>query len=103
MISPLLLNIALHGLEEAAGVRYRQAAGVRCGEAMPGSPLVIRYADDLIVLCHSQRQAQQVKAAVAEWLTPRVWPITRARPRSSTCPQGVTSWGSTSDATATSC
>ncbi|WP_431932838.1 reverse transcriptase domain-containing protein [Nonomuraea jabiensis] len=71
VISPLLLNIALHGLEKAAGVRYRQAAGVHCGEAMPGSPLVIRYADDLIAFCHSQRQAEQVKAALAEWLEPR--------------------------------
>ncbi|MEU8151557.1 group II intron reverse transcriptase/maturase [Nonomuraea sp. NPDC048901] len=71
VISPLLLNIALHGLEKAAGVRYRQAAGAHCGEAMPGSPLVIRYADDLIAFCHSQRQAQQVKAALAEWLAPR--------------------------------
>ena len=43
-ISPLLLNVALHGLEEAAGVRY-----ARCGKdaalAKAGSPVVIRYAD----------------------------------------------------------
>jgi RNA-directed DNA polymerase len=32
VISPLLLNVALHGLEEAAGVRY-----VTCGK-MPGTP-----------------------------------------------------------------
>ena len=30
VISPLLLNIALHGLEEAAGVRYR--TGVHAGD-----------------------------------------------------------------------
>ena len=29
VISPLLLNIALHGLEEAAGVRYR-TSGTSC-------------------------------------------------------------------------
>jgi len=33
--------------------------------------MVIRYADDLVALCHSQRQAEQVKAAIAEWLAPR--------------------------------
>ena len=27
MISPLLMNVALHGLEEAAGVRYRPRHG----------------------------------------------------------------------------
>jgi hypothetical protein len=32
---------------------------------------VIRYADDLAVLCSSQEQAQQVKARLATWLAPR--------------------------------
>jgi RNA-directed DNA polymerase len=70
VISPLLLNVALHGLEEAAGVRYRttdsSAAWTR-----PGSPVVIRYADDLVALCTSQEQAQQVKTRLAQWLAPR--------------------------------
>jgi RNA-directed DNA polymerase len=69
-ISPLLLNVALHGLEEAAGVRYR-ACGKNAAVAKAGSPVVIRYADDLVALCHSQRQAEQVKARLAEWLAPR--------------------------------
>jgi RNA-directed DNA polymerase len=38
---------------------------------MPDSPVLIRYADDLVVLCHSQLQAQQVKAVLSQWLTPR--------------------------------
>jgi RNA-directed DNA polymerase len=70
VISPCLLNVALHGLEEAAGVRY-WASGARAGEAKPGSPVAVRYADDVVVLCHSQEQAGQVKARLAEWLAPR--------------------------------
>src|SRR6266496_2071929 len=70
VISPLLLNVALHGLEEAAGVRY-YPTGVNAGRAMPGSPILVRYADDMVVLCHSHRQAEQVKARLAEWLAPR--------------------------------
>lgn len=70
IISPLLLNVALHGLEEAAGVRYR-TTGIHAGATKPGSPVLIRYADDVVVLCHSQRQAEQVKARLAEWLAPR--------------------------------
>jgi RNA-directed DNA polymerase len=66
----LLLNVALHGLEEAAGVR-RKTSGVHAGETVAGSPVAIRYADDVTVLCHSQRQAEQVKARLAEWLAPR--------------------------------
>ncbi len=70
VISPCLLNVALHGLEEAAGVRYR-TSGTHAGEARPGSPVAVRYADDMVVLCHSQEQAGHVKARLAEWLAPR--------------------------------
>jgi RNA-directed DNA polymerase len=70
VISPCLLNVALHGLEEAAGVCYK-TSGKRAGDTMSGSPVVIRYADDMVALCHSQEQAEQVKARLAEWLAPR--------------------------------
>jgi RNA-directed DNA polymerase len=70
VISPLLLNVALHGLEEAAGVRYLKSDS-QAGQTRTDSPVVIRYADDLIALCHTQRQAEQIKAKLAEWLAPR--------------------------------
>jgi RNA-directed DNA polymerase len=70
VISPLLLNVALHGLETAAGVRY-VTSGRNAGTTRAGSPVVIRYADDMVALCHSQEQARQVKARLAEWLAPR--------------------------------
>jgi len=69
-ISPCLLNVALHGLEEAAGVAY-VTSGAHAGETKPGSPVAIRYADDVTVLCHSQEQAERVRARLAEWLAPR--------------------------------
>jgi RNA-directed DNA polymerase len=68
--SPLLLNVALHGMESAAGVRYR-STGPQGSETEPGSPVVIRYADDLVALCRSREQAEQVKARLAAWLAPR--------------------------------
>ena len=70
VISPLLLNIAMHGLEEAAGVRYINS-GNHAGQTKADSPVLIRYADDLVALCHTQWQAEQVKAKLAEWLAPR--------------------------------
>jgi RNA-directed DNA polymerase len=70
VISPLLLNIALHGMEEAAGVRYR-ANGTNAGKTVPGGPALIRYADDFVALCHSEDEARQVKTRLATWLTPR--------------------------------
>ena len=70
VISPVLLNIALHGMETAAGVRYHPP-GRRAGEIMPNSPVLVRYADDLVAMCHSRAAAEQVKAQLAEWLAPR--------------------------------
>lgn len=70
VISPLLMNVALHGLEEAAGVRYETSPSER-GYIKSGCPILVRYADDLVALCHSQTQAEQVKAKLAEWLKPR--------------------------------
>ncbi len=71
MISPCLLNVALHGLEEAAGTRYFAAGTTKAGKARLGSPVVVRYADDLVACCHTRQQAEQVKARLAGWLAPR--------------------------------
>jgi RNA-directed DNA polymerase len=79
VISPLLLNIALHGLEEAAGVRYQ--TGKRAGEVTGTSPALTRYADDLVVCCHSRQQAEQVKARLAAWLAPRGLAFNEAKTR----------------------
>jgi RNA-directed DNA polymerase len=70
VISPLLMNVALHGMEDAAGVRYRMT-GVNAGNAVSGTPILVRYADDVAVCCYSQQQAGQVQARLAEWLLPR--------------------------------
>ena len=43
VVSPVLLNIALHGMEEVAGVRYLSRGAIRVD-----SPAVIRYADDCV-------------------------------------------------------
>ena len=68
VISPLLMNVALHGME--AGRRGPvPMTGTR--DAVPGCPVLVRYADDLLALCHSRQQAEQVKARLAEWLAPR--------------------------------
>lgn len=69
-ISPLLLNIALHGMETAAGVRY-YTSGRNAGATVPRSPVLVRYADDQLVLCYSWEQAQEVKHQLSEWLEPR--------------------------------
>lgn len=70
VISPLLMNVALHGMEKAAGVRYMRGGNGPL-DIGSGSPTVVRYADDVLTLCHSREQAEQVKARLASWLEPR--------------------------------
>jgi RNA-directed DNA polymerase len=70
VVSPVLLNVALHGMEQAAGVRYQTSGRDACWTATD-SPVLVRYADDLIVLCHTRDEALEVKARLAGWLAPR--------------------------------
>ena len=66
VISPLLLNVALQGMEEAAGVEYDPRGCVKAG-----CPTVIVYADDFVALCHSREQAEVVQARLSAWLKVR--------------------------------
>jgi RNA-directed DNA polymerase len=54
VISPVLLNVALHGMEQAAGVRYRNSARSDV-ETVTGCPVLVRYADDYVAMCHTRR------------------------------------------------
>jgi RNA-directed DNA polymerase len=70
VISPVLLNVALDGMETAAGARY-QTTGIHAGRSVAGCPVLIRYADDFVVFCHTRQQALEAKARLAVWLAPR--------------------------------
>lgn len=65
VISPLLLNIALHGLEQALGVRYRRRGSIESTRA------VVRYADDFVVFTESEEDAHQVIQDLHRWLKQR--------------------------------
>ncbi len=66
----MLLNVALHGMEQAAGVRYRNSARSDA-ETVTGCPVLVRYADDYVAICHTREQAEQVRADLVVWLEPR--------------------------------
>lgn len=65
VISPLLANIALHGMEEALGVKHKKRGGIISKRA------VVRYADDFCVFCESQEDAESVIEILVEWLNKR--------------------------------
>jgi RNA-directed DNA polymerase len=58
VISPLLANVALHGLEET----INQAAPRK------HRAIVIRYADDLVILCVDLETLTKLKKVAEEWL-----------------------------------
>lgn len=67
IISPLLANIALHGMEKALGIRYHRDGYVRSD-----CPYVlVRYADDFVVLARTEREALKAKEILREFLSQR--------------------------------
>jgi len=65
VISPLLANIALHGMEKALGVKYDNRGQI-CGNRA-----VVRYADDFVVFCESKEDAEVSVQILTEWLAKR--------------------------------
>jgi len=66
VISPLLLNIALHGMEDALGVTHNSRGEIK------GRRAVVRYADDFVVFCETKEDAEQVKDHILPvWLAER--------------------------------
>ncbi|MEU0036485.1 reverse transcriptase domain-containing protein [Streptomyces sp. NPDC006333] len=64
------MNVALHGMEKAAGVHYVES-GYNAGTTRKWAPVLIRYADDFLVLCHTRERAEEVKEKLAGWLVTR--------------------------------
>ncbi len=64
VISPLLANVALHGLETAVAERFRR----RERTGVYRVPRLIRYADDFVALDADEHVIHQVKEFIAAWL-----------------------------------
>jgi RNA-directed DNA polymerase len=62
VISPLLLNIAMHGMEQALGIAYNNQ-----GRTI-GQYALVKYADDFVVFCPTQEAAEEAKMRLARWL-----------------------------------
>jgi RNA-directed DNA polymerase len=62
VISPLLANIALHGMEKALGIKHGAKRQKR---------KLVRYADDFVVFCESKDDAEQVIDILKGWLAER--------------------------------
>ncbi len=76
VISPLLANIALHGMEAAVGSSYKQYPSRL---SFTGSRGLVRYADDFVIFCPTREDADAAKAEIAEWLAERGLQLSAAK------------------------
>src|SRR5438552_2127550 len=67
-LSPLLANIALHGLETHLRAAYPRARYQEGRVHWGWQPVVVRYADDFVVLHEDVRVIEQVRHRAAQWL-----------------------------------
>jgi RNA-directed DNA polymerase len=70
IISPLLANIALHGMEEELGVEYlfNKKQGHFLKESSIG---IVRYADDFVILCKTEEEAKIMYEKLKPYLAKR--------------------------------
>ena len=66
VVSPVLANVALHGLETIVVQRLTRRVGTTFRKV---SPTVVRYADDFVVLDEDLTGIQQAQEIITEWLT----------------------------------
>ena len=73
IISPLLANIALHGMEEALNIKYTKVKRSNGAYTYVNNSkyVVVRYADDFVVLCKNKKDAEEVPNLLSEYLETR--------------------------------
>ena len=74
IISPLLANIALHGLESYLGIRYKETKNRKNGKPTwenVSRRTFVRYADDFVILCESKEDAIKARKETEKWLESR--------------------------------
>ena len=79
VISPLLANIALHGMEE----RIKQFAEILPGNKQNNrnSVSLIRYADDFVILHKDITVVQRCREIITEWLKDMGWELKPSKTR----------------------
>ncbi len=65
VISPLLMNVALHGLETLIVHQLTRRTGKKSQKV---NPTVIRYADDFVVLDEELQTIEQAQGIISAWL-----------------------------------
>jgi RNA-directed DNA polymerase len=74
VISPLLANIALHGIERRIEEEFQSDSVGRMRDSIRkygrtiSAPNLIRYADDFLILCEEKTVIERCREIISEWL-----------------------------------
>lgn len=77
IISPLLANIALHGMEDELGIIYRSMTSSKTGVTnhvindRKFKIALVRYADDFVVMCETREEAEEIYVKLKPYLAKR--------------------------------
>lgn len=75
VISPLLANIALHGMEKELGIKYSKSNTKRQGTTynihVKCTKAMVRYADDFIITCQTKEEAEALYQELVPYLEKR--------------------------------
>ena len=73
LLSPLLANIALTGMENCLGITYRKRKGSNGAETFEtqGNYRMTRYADDFVIFAKSKEDIEQVPSLLEPYLNER--------------------------------
>lgn len=66
-ISPLLANIALHGMEQYLHQLFPKSQ-IKVNGKKQQSPILVRYADDFVILHEDRSRVEQCQHYIADWL-----------------------------------
>lgn len=69
VISPLLANIALHGMIDEIRDLYPERKRIK-GKPKLWKPIIVRYADDFVVIHPDLEVVKEVKHLISNWLKP---------------------------------
>jgi RNA-directed DNA polymerase len=88
VISPLLANSSLHGMEAAIGVIQRPYY-------MKQARAIVRYADDFCILCESRQDAEATQQILTAWLKIRGLTLSEEKTRIVHLSEGIDFLGMT--------
>lgn len=90
IVSPLLANIALMGMEDILGIKYKpvKSNGGTVSYANETKYTLVFYADDFVIMCNTQKDAENIHGLLEPYLEKRGLELSEEKTRITTIEEG---------------